>query len=249
MMVASVRAGSVGERWFPGAVSMVGILLVYVLWVFGHPYLALAVALIGSIVSLNHYLLSRHADGVEPYWLFFLPLFLALSLLVLLRDAHASAAMLYVLVVAFVIASSPANRLDSILGAVMYNSNWFIAVLGSAALSGLAYLYIYGIEADPVGFWVMAGPLLEYVVLMVLLDSAGDTGQGSTTLVHMYSAASSLMFLPQPFFGAYAVLVNSVKGVARGRLVPALVLGDYLIRVSLLAVLNLGRIPVPLEGF
>lgn len=242
----TVRESPEGLRWFPAALSVAGVLTAYVLWVLGHPYLSLGAALAGSVVSLNHYLISRRSGGVEPYWLLFLPLFLALSLYALIRDPFTAAALLYVLVIALVFASTPSNVLDSVLGNVMGASGWATAVLGAAALSGLAYLYIYGTEADPVGFWAVAGPLLEYVVLKrLILGSAHSGGPGSDASFFMYSASSSLMFLPHPLLGAYAVLINSVKGVARGRLAPALMLTDYLIRVSILAALNLGRIPVP----
>lgn len=236
-------------RWLPAVLTGAGVLVVYVLWALGHPYLALGTALVGSIASINHYLISKHAGPVEPYWVFFLSLLLALSVLALFKDSFTALASTYTAVVVFVIASSSPIVLESTLGDVMRSDDDALMVLGTAALAGLTYLYIYGTDADPIGLWVMVGPLLEFFLLKrVLLEAVKEDHPAFTTLVHVYSVASSLMFLPVPLLGAYAVLVNSVKGVARGKLIPATLLADYIIRVSLLVFLNLDSIPLPSSG-
>ncbi len=244
-----VGRGGGRARWLPAAVSGVGVVSAYLLWVFGHPYLALGTALLGSVVSINHYLLSRHAGGVEPYWVFFLPLLLALSIYAVLRDFFGAVAAMYVTVTVLAIASSPPNILESIFGDVLGNDDRALAVLGAAALTSFIYIYVYGPGADPVGFWAMAGPLLEYFLVRRALIGAGWEGDpASTVVVHAYSAAASLMFLPAPCLGAYSILANSVKGVVRGKYAVASLLADYLFRAAFLLILNLGRIPVPLSG-
>lgn len=249
-MTIAERVGSGRARWFPAAVSAVGVVAVYVLWTMGHPYLALGAALVGSVISINHYLLSMHGGVVEPYWVFFLPLLLALSAFAMFRDFFGAMAAAYIAVVVIAIASSSPNMMESVLGEVMSDDNRAVMVLGAAALAALTYLYIYGVGADPIGFWVMAGPLVEYfIVRRVLLDAGGENRPAFTTLLHAYSAASSLMFLPTPYLGAYAILANSVKGVARGRFAAVSLLGDYLVRVSLLVLLNPGRVPMPADLF
>lgn len=238
--------GRYGGVWVPASVSLVGVVTAYTLWVLGHPYLALGVALISSIVSVNHYIISGRMGGFGPYWALFIPMLLALSIYALFKDIFAAVTVGYVAAVALVIAFSSPSILESVFGDVLGNDDRVVMVLGAAAIAGLTYLYIYGVDADPVGLWVMAGPLVEYsVAKRVLTDSVGEDHPAYTTIAHAYSAGASLMLMPVPFLGAYAILANSIKVLAKGRYAVASVFADYLIRASVLVLLNLGRIPMP----
>ncbi len=230
----------------PAAVTLVGVTASYVLWVLGHPYLAVIVALIGSAVSINHYLIARHGGGVEPYWLIFFPLLLGLSLFALQRDLFAASAAEYVAAIVLALASSSPSMVEAIVRDAMGSGEGVIAVTGAASLAALAYLYVSGSDASPAGFWVMAGPLIEYYVARrVFAEAGGGAGPGYAALSGAYAAAASLMFVPQPYLGAYAVLVNYVKISLRGRWAHVSVLADYVIRAGIVVVLNLGRLRLP----
>jgi len=234
-----------GTRYFL-VVFAVLLFISYIFWILGHPYLALAVSLLGAFMGVNHYLVWGVSRGLGPYWVMYLPPLLSLVSYAVFRDRFIAIGVAYFTSFVVFLLSIPAKAVLEVLSRVVGDHP--VAVASSSALAVFVYAYAYGVRESAIAYWVIAGPFIEFCVLLLLQKIFPlDVGYGLIRylLLSLYSVLSSLVFLQPDYLTLYSSVMNYAKAISSDDAVPYLVVLDFVVRGAFIILINLGRIALP----